>query len=139
MANPISRLESLVGAFARLNGVHDPTSKSYRLRNPLMLKAFTAKHEKDDEGYRVFNSFSAGFDNALIDLKIKCSGNSTAHIKATDTLRDLVKFFGNDVSATRGVKNFIRQALNTDEIYENTPLSYFLEDQEQKAATAAGE
>jgi hypothetical protein len=126
----ISRIEALAAAFARLNCVHDPFSKAFRLRNPLMLKAFNTKHEKDEEGYRVFNSFSAGWDNALLDLAIKCEGKSYSHLKPTDTLRDLVKCYGNDASATRSVKNFLRHALNNEEIYENTPLSYFLEDKE---------
>lgn len=136
--NPINRLEALVAAFGHLNGMHDPRSRAFRLRNPLLLKAFTVKHEKDEEGYRVFNSFSAGIDNSLIDLRIKCSGNSNAHLKTTDTLRDLVKFFGNDASATRSVKNFIRAALHTEDVFENTEIGWFLAD-EQKAAIAVGE
>jgi hypothetical protein len=128
MPNPISRIEALAGAFARLNAVHDPASKAFRLRNPLMLKAFNLKHEKDGEGYRVFNSFSAGWDNALLDLIIKCEGKSHSHLKTTDTLRDLVKVYGNDASSTRSVKNFLRLALTDEEIYENTELSFFLAD-----------
>lgn len=128
----IFRLEALAAAFGRLNTVHDATSKAFRLRNPLLLKAFNPKHERDEEGYRVFNSFSAGWDNALLDLAIKCEGKSHCHLKTTDTLRDLVKVYGNDASSTRGVKNFIRHALDTEEVYENTPLSWFIEDKKEK-------
>src|SRR5579859_1430622 len=96
---PISRLEALAAAFGRLNGVHDPFSKAFRLRNPLLLRAFSVKHEKDEEGYRVFNSFSSGWDNALLDITIKCSGKSHSRLKSDDTLRDLVILFGNQACA----------------------------------------
>lgn len=123
----ITRLEALAAAFGKLNGVHDPFSKAFQLRNPLMLKSFSAKQEKDEDGYRVFSSFASGWDNALIDLKIKCSGGSYCRLKPEDTLRDLVTHFGNAACATRSIKNFLRHALNNDEIYESQPLAWFLE------------
>ena len=127
----ITRLESLVDAFAHLNGMLDPFSRAYKNRNPLLLKAFAEKHVRDEDGYRIFNSVASGYNNALNDLQIKCSGKSHSKLQTTDTLRDLVKFFGSDGSATRGVKNFIRHALNRDDVYENTPLSFFVEDIEK--------
>lgn len=127
----ITRTEALLGALARLNGWADPTSRAYRLRNPLMLKAFSPKHEKTEDGFRVFSSVPSGWDNALIDIKIKCSGESHSRLKTTDTLRDLVKYFGNDASATRSVKNFLRHALDNDEIYESTTLGWFVEQEEK--------
>ena len=123
----ITRIESLVDAFSRLNGFHDPFSRAYKNRNPLLLKAFSASHERDAEGYRVFNSVASGYNNALNDLQVKCSGKSRSKLEPTNTLKDLVKFFGNDGSATRGVKNFLRHALSDENIYENTKLSFFLE------------
>lgn len=129
MTRPLNRIEALLGAFAKLNGFADATSRAYQNRNPLLLRAFSPKHEKDEAGFRVFNSFSAGIDNSLIDLKIKCSGTSHSGLKATDTLKDLVKYFGNAGIATRKVKNFLRHALHDDEIYENTPLEFFMADQ----------
>lgn len=134
---PINRIEALAAAFGRLNGVHDPFSKAFQLRNPLLLKAFSSKHERDEAGYRVFNSFSAGWDNALLDLKIKCSGNSHARLKTDDTLRDLVVCFGNTSAVTRSVKNFLRHALNDESISESQPLGWFLDD--QKAVMTVGE
>lgn len=126
----MTRIEALADAFMRLNGYHDPFSIAYKNRNPGLLKAFSLKHTKDEQGYRVFNSFSSGYDNLVLDLKIKCSGNSHARLKTNDTLRDLVVCFGNTSAATRSVKNFLRHALGSEEIYENQPLSWFLEAEE---------
>jgi len=127
----ISRISALVDALARLNGCHDPASRAYKNRNPLLLKAFSEKHIRDADGYRIFSSWAAGYNNSENDLQIKCNGKSHSKLQTTDTLKDLVKFFGSDGSATRGVKNFIRHALNRDDVYENTPLSFFVEDIEK--------
>lgn len=133
----MTRIEALADAFMRLNGYHDPFSVAYKNRNPGLLKAFSLKHTKDEQGYRVFNSFSSGYDNLVLDLKIKCSGNSHARLKTDDTLRDLVVCFGNTSAVTRSVKNFLRHALNDESISESQPLGWFLED--QKAVLTAGE
>lgn len=133
----MTRIECLADAFMRLNGYHDPFSIAYKNRNPGLLKAFSTKHTKDEQGYRVFNSFSSGYDNLVLDLKIKCSGNSYSRLKTTDTLRDLVVCFGNDASSTRSVKNFLRHALMDESIAESQPLEWFMED--QKAVLTAGE
>lgn len=128
----ISRLEALVLALSNLNGWANPTSRAFRNRNPILLKAFSMKHTKDDDGFRVFSSFASGLDNALIDLRIKCSGQSHSKLKATDTLKDLVRYFGNDASATRSVKNYLRHALNDESIRESQELSWFVEGEEIK-------
>lgn len=124
----LSRIEALVSAFAHLNDWVHPTSRAFRNRNPLLLKAFSIKQERDEDGFRVFNSMPSGWDNAILDLSIKCSGKSNAKIKETDTLKDLVRFFGNDASSTRSVKNFLRHALNDDSIRETQELKWFVED-----------
>lgn len=128
MAQKLSRIEALLSAFAHLNDWVHPTSRAFRNRNPLLLKAFSQKHERDEDGFRVFNSVPSGWDNSLMDLQIKCSGKSNANIKETSTLRDLVRFFGNDASATRSVKNYLRHALNDDSIRETQELKWFIED-----------
>jgi hypothetical protein len=127
----MTRIECLADAFSRLNGYHDPFSIAYKNRNPGLLKAFSLKHTKDENGFRVFNSFSSGYDNLCQDLLIKCSGASHSRLKTTDTLKDLVKFFGNDAAATRGVKNFLRHALHDDTILESQPLGWFIEDRKK--------
>lgn len=124
----MTRLEALLGAFARLNGALDPASDSYKLRNPLMLKAFSPKHERNEKGFRIFTTFPGGWDNGLLDLKIKCSGDSRAHLTSESTLIQLVETFGNTAAATRKVKNFLRVALNDDLIRESQKLGWFLED-----------
>ena len=129
----ISKIEALVDSLAHLNGCHNPFSRAYKNRNPLLLKAFSEKHVRDEDGYRVFSSWASGYNNALGDLAIKCGGKSRSKLQTTDTLKDLVKFFGSDGSATRGVKNFIRHALGSDDVYENTKLSFFLDDTENKS------
>lgn len=133
----MTRIEALADAFMRLNGYHDPFSIAYKNRNPGLLKAFSLKHTKDEQGYRVFNSFSSGYDNLVLDLKIKCSGNSHDRLKTDDTLRDLIVCFGNTSAVTRSVKNFLRHALNDESISESQPLGWFLDD--QKAVMTAGE
>lgn len=128
----ISRLEALVGAFARMHCALDPMSKAYKLRNPLMLKAFSPKHEKDEEGYRIFNSFPSGWDNAVLDLRIKCSGGSHSRLKPEDTLENLVMCYGLPKTSATYIKKFLRHALNDPNIMERQELKWFLEDDLQK-------
>lgn len=131
----MTRIECLADAIMRMNGWADPTSLAYRLRNPGMLKAFSLKHAKDENGYRIFNSFPSGYDNLLLDLRIKCSGNSHSRLKPEDTLVNLVQCYGNPATAATYLKKFLRKALRDENIYESTQLKWFLEDQEQKTMT----
>jgi hypothetical protein len=131
----MTRIESLADAIMRMNGYHDPTSPAYRLRNPGMLRAFSTKHAKDENGYRIFNSFPSGYDNLCQDLRIKCSGNSHSRLKPEDTLVNLVQCYGNPATAATYLKKFLRKALGDESIYESTQLKWFLEDQEQKTMT----
>jgi hypothetical protein len=124
----VNRVHALVDALAHLNCWHSPTSDAYKLRNPLLLRAFSPKHVKDEEGRRIFSSFTSGYDNALLDCRIKCSGKSHSKLTPDSTLIDLVKVFGNDASSARAVKNFLRAALQDENIMETTKLSWFLEE-----------
>ena len=132
----ITRLEALVGAFAKMHGALDPMSKAYRLRNPLMLKAFSPKHEKDEDGYRVFNSFPSGWDNATLDLTIKCSGGSHSRLKPDDTLENLVMCYGLPKTSAVYIKKHLRQALDDENIMATQRLGWFLEDKEDKKKDA---
>jgi hypothetical protein len=123
------RLEALADSFAHMYGALDGMSDAYHLRNPIMLKAFAPKHARSDKGYRVFNSFVAGYENALLDLRIKCSGKSRARLTPESPLVDLVTTYGNPVTATRGLVKFLRHALNDNDIPESVTLGWFLEDQ----------
>ena len=125
----IPRLHALVDAFSHINGFHDPRSEAYQLRNPLLLRAFSPKHEANENGRRRFSSFPSGYDNALLDCRIKCSGKSHSKLTPDSTLRDLVCIYGNTPAAARAVKNFLRAALQTEDIYEDTRLGWFLEEE----------
>jgi hypothetical protein len=128
----MKRIEALADAFAHMYGALDGMSDAYHLRNPIMLKAFAPKHARDEKGRRVFNSFVAGYENALLDLKIKCSGKSRARLTPESPLVDLVTTYGNPVTATRGLVKFLRHALRDDDIPEGVKLGWFLEDQTVK-------
>lgn len=121
------RLEALVDAFARLNGALDPLSDAYRLRNPLLLLAFNPKHPRDEKGRRVFKHFVAGYENALLDVRIKCSGRSRARLRPEDALVNLVHTYGQPTTALRSVVKFVRHALNDDTVPESIHLGWFLE------------
>lgn len=123
----MNRLEALADAFMVMNGFHDPKSVAYKNRNPLLLKAFIPKHVADDKGYRIFKSFVSGYDNGLLDLKIKCSGKSRSKLTPDSTLLELVKVYDNPATASKYVKNFLRHALGDDTIDEKTRLGWFLE------------
>ena len=122
----VRRLDALVDSFAHLNCWHSPSSDAYQLRNPLLLKAFSPKHEKDEQGRRIFSSFASGYDNGLLDARIKCSGKSHSKLTPDSTLSDLVCIYGNSIHATRTVKNFLRAALKDENIMESQPLGWFL-------------
>lgn len=126
----MKRVEALTDAFARMYGWHDPKSVAYTLRNPLLLKAFTPKHTHNENGYRIFSSFPSGYDNGILDLKIKCSGKSRAKLTPDNTLTDLVLCYGNPAGAADYIVNFLRQALQDLTITKNVPLSWFLADLE---------
>jgi hypothetical protein len=128
----LTRIEALAGALAKLHGAFDPLSEAYRTRNPGLLKAFSPKHEKNENGYRVFNSFASGWDNLCLDLLIKCSGGSHARLKPDDTLINLVLCYGEPKTAATYVKKFLRKALSDENIMERTMLSFFMEDQPQQ-------
>jgi hypothetical protein len=131
----ITRLAALVGAFANINGAFDPKSDAFQLQNPLMLKAFSPNHERDEKGNRIFKSFVSGYDNGVIDVKIKCSGQSFYAKKGlgpASPLSDLVCLYGNPSSATRTIVNFLRHALKDDNIPQGINLGWFLEDQTAK-------
>lgn len=123
----MNRLEALADAFMVMNGFHDPKSVAYRNRNPLLLKAFIPKHVADENGYRTFKSFVSGYDNGLLDLKIKCSGMSRSKLTPQSTLLELVKVYDNPATASKYVVNFLRQSLEDDCITDKQPLSWFLE------------
>lgn len=123
----MKRLEALADAFAKMYGALDPTSEAYHLRNPGLLRAFSPKHERDEKGRRIFVSFVAGYENLLLDLKIKASGQSRAKLTPESPLVDLVHVYGNKTSSLRYIVNFLRHALKDPDIPECVNLGWFLE------------
>jgi hypothetical protein len=123
----VKRLEALADAFMKMYGAGDPTSEAYQLRNPLLLRAFNPKHDRDPKGRRIFKTFVAGYENSLLDLRIKCSGKSRAHLTPESPLVDLLHLYGNPTTALKSLIRFLRHALSDDTIREDIQLGWFLE------------
>jgi hypothetical protein len=129
----MKKIEALLDAIGRLNGCMDPESDSYRLRNPLMLTSFAkiGKHECDEQGRRIFSSFLNGYKSATYDLNLKITGKSRAGIIPTDTVENLLRVYGlKSTVAADNVVSFVRRALRDPDFCKQTPLSYFIEDEE---------
>ena len=76
----MNKIEALVDSIGRCNGMGDPESQCYKLRNPLLIRSFArpGKHETDDQGRRVFSSFLSGYKAGLFDIESKITGKSRA-------------------------------------------------------------
>ena len=72
----------------------------------------------------------AGYRASVFDLEKKLSGQSRAGLKPTDRLENLLGVYEikGEVGITK-VVNFLRRALNDQNISKNTPLEYFLKDE----------
>ena len=128
----VNRVEAIVDILGKLNGMGDPESEAYVLRNPLLIRSFArpGKHETDDGGRRIFSSFLSGYKAALFDAQLKLGGKSRAGLKPTDGLSHLLGVYGiKEAGGVKSVVNFLRRALKDDSIDGNTPLSYFLADE----------
>lgn len=126
----VNRIEAIVDILGKLNGMGDPESEAYALRNPLLIRSFArpGKHETDEGGRRIFSSFLSGYKAALFDAQLKLSGKSRAGLKPTDELSHLLGVYGiKELGGIGSVVNFLRKALQDDSISKNTPLSYFME------------
>lgn len=125
----MNRLEALGEAIAAYNGYREPDGLLYKLRNPGGLKAFSSRHIKDESGYRVFESVVDGWKALLdFDLDIKCKGNSNCGLRADSPLVELVRVFGMKDETTRYIVKFLRKALNRQDLTENTPISFFVQE-----------
>lgn len=125
-----SKVEALVDAIGKLNGMSNPESLCYRLKNVLLLKSFAplGKHEITDDGLRIFGSFLAGYKSACFDVDLKIRGKSRAGLKPTDPLQALLGCYGiQSKQAQDTIINFLKRALEDSSITANTPLSYFIE------------
>jgi len=126
----VNRVEAVVDILGKLNGMGDPESEAYALRNPLLIRSFArpGKHETDEGGRRIFSSLLSGYKAALFDASLKIEGKSRAGLKPTDTLTNLLGVYGlKEGSGIKSVVLFLRRALKDEDISPNTPLSYFME------------
>lgn len=130
----MKRIEALADAIAAMNGALNPLSEAYRTRNPGLLKAFAPKHQRNEKGHRVFTSLVAGYENLLLDIRIKGSGQSRAKLGPESPVVDLLTTYGNPAASARYVVNFLRHALEDDSIPLGINLGWFLETQESKNA-----
>lgn len=125
----VNRLEALVDAIGKRNGMETPSSLAYKLRSPLLLRSFArpGKHEIDSEGRRVFESLISGYRASLFDLELKITGQSRAKLKPADPLHKLLMAYGiDDREGAQIVVGFLRKALD-DSIDRDTQISYFKE------------
>lgn len=135
----VNKIEAIVDAIGNLNGVSNPTSEAYQLRNPLLQKSYArpGRHLIDDKGRRKFDSFQAGYKACCFDVQLKVSGKSRAGLKQTDTLTALLGVYGlKEKLAADKVVNFLQKALENLQVSSKTPLSYFLDEKEAPAVNS---
>lgn len=131
-----NRIEALLDAIGKLNGIHNPESVAYKLHNPLKLKSFAilGKHDVDAEtGLRKFGSFQAGYKGGFFDLELKMKGLSRAGLQSSDPLKNLLGCYSIlEKQAVDSVVSFVRRALDCQTISTTTPLSFFTTDDDAK-------
>lgn len=121
------RLEALADAMMHYSGYSNPDSGAYRARNPGLLKAYSMRHQRDDGGYRVFQSFVDGYQALLYDLQIKCQGRSRSRLTPDSTLIDLMRAYGLPDTQASFVAKYLKKALVDESVSAMQPLSYFNE------------
>lgn len=121
----MTRLEALLDAIAAFNGFKDPESHAYQARNPLMLKQFENGLYRDR--LRRFGSFVHGYQAAIYDLNVKCSGKSRAKLDDPPTLQGLIRVYSLPDGTANYVARYLRKALKDEQIRESTELRYFVE------------
>jgi hypothetical protein len=126
----VNRVEAIVDALGKVNGMSNPLSEAYNLRNPLLIRSFArpGKHETDESGKRIFSSLLSGYKAGLFDVSLKIEGKSRAGLKPTDTLTNLLGVYNiKELGGIHTIVSFLRQALKDQSISRDTPLSYFME------------
>src|SRR5579871_643054 len=123
----VRKIEALADAITKSTGYLNPENELYSSRNPIGLPAVSPKHVRDSRGKRVFHSVLDGYQAALFDLELKCSGKSKAKLKPNATLRDLMVVYGYPEAMGDVCSKFLRKALGDPTIKGTTPLSFFVE------------
>ncbi len=123
----VARLHALAEAIAQYSGFHVLDSALHKAKNPLGLKAF-GERKRDAEGNRVFSSLANGWQAALFDLEVKCSGRAKdKRLKPTATLLDLMLAYGWKETMADSVAKYLRREFGDQNISRKTPLGFFLE------------
>jgi hypothetical protein len=122
------RFEILALAITKINGgLDDPDSRSFKLRNPLMLMSYRPGRPVDEEHYRIFSSFGGGFKAGIADLLSKCTGVNH-RLSTSNSLRDILKVYGFvDERVQRKIMLFIQRASQDESVSLNTTLKWFYE------------
>lgn len=121
------KLEAVADAVAHYSGYLKPESPLYAGRNPGGLKAFSARHAKDAEGFRTFHSVLDGMQALIFDVELKLTGKSRAALTPDHTLTDFAAAFEKTAAEARAWAAFLRQALRDTTITQKTQIRYFLE------------
>jgi len=126
------RIEALVDGLIHLLGsASNPDSELHQIRNCIGLMNFSrpGKCQIDLKGRRVFDSWLASYRASCYDIGLKCSGESRAGLKPTDTLSSLLGVFNiKEKLGQKQVINYLRRSLKNPDISVDTPLSYFVEE-----------
>ncbi len=122
----LNKLEVLADAITYYSGYHNPKSSTYGIRNPGRLRAFSARHPRDLDGLRIFQSHVDGYQALLYDLEVKCKGLSRSKLTGESLLMELVQVYGHKPSAATAICKFIRRALDDEDIKESIEIKYFV-------------
>ena len=122
------KIETLVIAIGNLNGCFDtPESKSFQVKNPLLLRTYRPEKKVDSEHYRVFSTIGGGLKAGVADVAAKSSGKSN-RLSPENNLKDLLAVYGfTDDRAVRRIIVFLQKSLNDENIYGGTKISWLLE------------
>jgi hypothetical protein len=120
----VKKIEALADAIVLNNGSLDPNNFLYFLRNPGALKAFIQRHERDERGYRIFDSFADGYRALVNDLKVKCGGRSTFGVGPQTPIKDALFLF--NINRIEGVMDHLKIVIG-EEVDEHMALGFFAE------------
>lgn len=95
-------------------------------KTPLIGRIWREKEWDKQTGLRIFHCLLDGYQAAVYDVRVKCSGNSHSKLGKDATLQEMC--ISCSISGTHpatSVARFLRRALNDDSITEHTPISFF--------------
>ena len=124
----MSQAENVVLSIAALNDFHNPESKAFKLKNPMLLRSFAPEshHPVDEDGVRIYKSALSGLKSCVVDIDLKLSGRSITGLKPDQSLRNLLKVLNiKDTTSQTFVVRFLRAAIKDESITLATPLKFF--------------